>query len=309
MVKDRTTEFKELSKRSGNVFFDRTDVTLNATNGGTSRTQQPLTTLQDFLTAINDVRGQIGSLRKMLEEIISTHARILSATSGTKDLTNTLNGLVERFRVLSKEVSSATKKIDEEAKKSVYSDDVGVSRIKKNQATSIGQDVAQLLFQFNKEQMDYKEKCQKRINNYLNISGIHMPEDEIDAAIESGQLFNTVSVVMGEQEKKRLFEDIKSRHDDIIKLERSVRELADMFQDISLLVEAQGEMVDRIDRNVDNAREYAQAALKNVEEARKARNRAMRLKIAIGLCVAITLIILFIFLLGTFCVYLPFICR
>ena len=82
-----------------------------------------------------------------------------------------------------------------------------------------------------------------------------MPEDEVDQAIESGRLFNSVGVyslyfhtfhfqnvivilkvMMGEREKRMLFQEVKSRHDDIIMLEKSIRELAEMFQDVSMLV-------------------------------------------------------------------------
>jgi t-SNARE complex subunit (syntaxin) len=66
-----------------------------------------------------------------------------------------------------------------------------------------------------------------------------MPEEEVDQAIESGQLFNTVGIMMAEREKKLLFEDVKSRHEDIVRLEKTIRELHDMFQDLSMLVESQ----------------------------------------------------------------------
>lgn len=97
--------------------------------------------------------------------------------------------------------------------------------------------------EFHSEQVDYKQKCRKRIKDYLRIckfnkniriilflAGNQMPEDEIDQAIESGQLFNTVGILMADREKKMLFEDVKSRHEDIMRLEKSIRELHDMFQ-------------------------------------------------------------------------------
>ena len=44
---------------------------------------------------------------------------------------------------------------------------------------------------------------------------------------------------MGEREKKMLFEDVKSRHDDIIRIEKSIREMNEIFQDMSLLIRSQ----------------------------------------------------------------------
>lgn len=45
--------------------------------------------------------------------------------------------------------------------------------------------------------------------------------------------------MLAEREKKQLFEDVKSRHDDILKLEASIRELHEIFQDMAMLVESQ----------------------------------------------------------------------
>lgn len=36
-----------------------------------------------------------------------------------------------------------------------------------------------------------------------------------------------------------LFEDVKSRHDDIIRIEKSIREMNEIFQDMSLLIRSQ----------------------------------------------------------------------
>lgn len=44
---------------------------------------------------------------------------------------------------------------------------------------------------------------------------------------------------MAEREKKLLFEDVKSRHDDIVRLEKSIRELHELFQDMAMLVQSQ----------------------------------------------------------------------
>lgn len=66
-----------------------------------------------------------------------------------------------------------------------------------------------------------------------------MDEEQVDDAIEKGQLFNTVSLMMGDREKKVLYEEVQNRHDDIIKLEASIRELHEMFQDVFMLVESQ----------------------------------------------------------------------
>merc|ERR1719401_1461204 len=63
---------------------------------------------------------------------------------------------------------------------------------------------------------------------------------------------------------------IRDKHRDIVQLERSIGDLAQMFQDIALLVEAQGEMIDTIQAHVANTKTCTQKAEKNLHQTRKA---------------------------------------
>lgn len=110
-----------------------------------------------------------------------------------------------------------------------------------------------ILVAFNTEQVEYREKCRAKINKFLAIgtqsslgsitalclADLHLPDDEVDAKIESGELYNTVGILMAERDKKLLYEDVKSRHADIVRLEKSIIELHELFQDMAMLVQSQ----------------------------------------------------------------------
>lgn len=81
-----------------------------------------------------------------------------------------------------------------------------------------------------------------------------MDDDAIDEAFETGKFFDTVSVsffifkklylinfqvLLAERDKKSVFEDVRNRHADIIKLEASIRELHEIFQDMNMLIGCQ----------------------------------------------------------------------
>lgn len=46
-------------------------------------------------------------------------------------------------------------------------------------------------------------------------------------------------IIMETQQAKQTLADIEARHADIVKLERSIQELHDMFMDMAMLVEQQ----------------------------------------------------------------------
>lgn len=58
--------------------------------------------------------------------------------------------------------------------------------------------------------------------------------------IESGNpAIFTQGIIMEGQQARQTLADIEARHNDIMKLESSIRELHDMFMDMAMLVESQ----------------------------------------------------------------------
>ncbi len=49
----------------------------------------------------------------------------------------------------------------------------------------------------------------------------------------------TLQIMTDTQQAKQSLADIEARHEDIIKLEKSIKELHDMFMDMAMLVESQ----------------------------------------------------------------------
>nr|2M8R_A Chain A, Syntaxin-1A [Rattus norvegicus]3HD7_B Chain B, Syntaxin-1A [Rattus norvegicus]3HD7_F Chain F, Syntaxin-1A [Rattus norvegicus]3IPD_B Chain B, Syntaxin-1A [Rattus norvegicus]3IPD_F Chain F, Syntaxin-1A [Rattus norvegicus] len=91
---------------------------------------------------------------------------------------------------------------------------------------------------------------------------------------------------------KQALSEIETRHSEIIKLENSIRELHDMFMDMAMLVESQGEMIDRIEYNVEHAVDYVERAVSDTKKAVKYQSKARRKKIMIIICCVILGIII-----------------
>lgn len=71
------------------------------------------------------------------------------------------------------------------------------------------------------------------------------------------------------------YEDATETYRDVLKLEASIAELHQMFLDLAFLVEQQGELLDRIDVQVQSAADYVEQGNLQMEKAldyqRKAR--------------------------------------
>ncbi|VDK50852.1 unnamed protein product [Cylicostephanus goldi] len=141
------------------------------------------------------------------------------------------------------------------------------------------------MWKFNEEEENYKERCKKKITDYLKIRGpfieedIKLTDDEISDAIDNGDIFErTKGILLAYSDKKALFEDVKARRDELFEIEKVIRELGEMFVDLNNLVMSQGEMLDRIETNIEDAVDYAEKAKQNVKDARELMKKARKVQ-------------------------------
>lgn len=103
-----------------------------------------------------------------------------------------------------------------------------------------------------------------------------------------------IQILTDTKATRQALNEIESRHDEILKLERSIKDLHDMFQYLAMEVEAQvnqtlgemgrvvsrfqdtdlsflgllqGEMVNRIENNINQSTDYVEKAKDNMEQA------------------------------------------
>ncbi|XP_065562114.1 syntaxin-1A-like isoform X2 [Artemia franciscana] len=166
-------------------------------------------------------------------------------------------------------------------------------RIRKTQHSTLSRKFVEVMTEYNKTQTDYRERCKARILRQLEITGRQTTDQELEDMLEQGNpsVF-TQGIIMETQQARQTLADIEARHADIMKLENSIRELHDMFMDMAMLVESQGEMIDRIEYNVEHAQDYVQTATQDTKKALKYQSKARKKKIMIMICLAILGIIL-----------------
>jgi syntaxin 1B/2/3 len=94
-------------------------------------------------------------------------------------------------------------------------------------------------------------------------------------------------------------EDATNRHNEILKLERSISELNDLFVDVYELVALQDGLVNNIAKNVEAATEYTAEAHRNVVQAVTYKQRAQRktcMLIIVGVAILVALLVLVLIL-------------
>ena len=99
-----------------------------------------------------------------------------------------------------------------------------------------------------------------------------------------------------QREAQRVLSEVQERHQDLMKIEKSLVEMAQLFQDLSLLVNQQGDMIARIDTNVSAAVDYTEKGVQEMDKALNQQKKNRKRMCYSSICILFVLIILVVVL-------------
>ncbi|XP_062591069.1 syntaxin-like [Saccostrea cucullata] len=251
-----------------------------------------------FFEQVEEIRGMIDKIAGNVDEVKKKHSAILAAPQPDDKTKEELEELMTDIKKTANKVRARLKDIEQNIEKEEHSNKTSADlRIRKTQHATLSRKFVEVMNDYNACQIDYRERCKGRIQRQLEITGRTTTNDELENMLESGNpAIFTQGIIMETQAAKQTLADIEARHNDIIKLENSIRELHDMFMDMAMLVEQQGEMIDRIEYNVEQAVDYIETAKSDTKKAVKYQSKARRKLIMIIICVVVLIAIIAIIL-------------
>ncbi|KAH1171408.1 hypothetical protein KIL84_007026 [Mauremys mutica] len=159
--------------------------------------------------------------------------------------------------------------------------------MKRTQHGILSQQFLELINKCNTIQSQYRDRNVERIHRQLQI--------KLEQMLESGQTEVFVSNIMKDTRvTKQALNEIETRHDEILKLERSIQELHEMFTYLATEVELQGEMIDRIEKNILDSQDYVKKGHVHLSSARESQQKARKKKFMIIICLSVTVVIVVI---------------
>lgn len=158
-------------------------------------------------------------------------------------------------------------------------DKAKVREIRTNMQNQLTKKHCQLLVDFQKAQLDFKEALNQRQVREIHMVLPEATEEEVTEMLESGTSLSLVVAQKMAGTHHALIDEvnrIQDKHQDILRLERSAADLAQMFQEMAVLVDSQGEMLDAIEVHVHKAKVLTSKAEENLITTRKAQHSGQR---------------------------------
>lgn len=286
MTKDRLAALKAAQSDDDDVGPDDVAVSVEGRDGF----------MDEFFAEVEEIREMIDKIQANVEEVKKKHSAILSAPQTDEKVKQELEDLMADIKKTANKVRAKLKVIEQNIEQEEHTNKSSADlRIRKTQHSTLSRKFVEVMTEYNRTQTDYRERCKGRIQRQLEITGRQTTNEELEEMLEQGNpAVFTQGIIMETQQAKQTLADIEARHADIIKLENSIRELHDMFMDMAMLVESQGELVDRIEFHVTQATDHVVVGRGELQLAEDYQTKARKKKVLIIICLIIVVSILIV---------------
>ncbi|XP_054468560.1 syntaxin-2-like isoform X2 [Anoplopoma fimbria] len=235
----------------------------------TAATAECTFNMEDFFKTVGEVRSLIEKISSNTEEVEGRHGAILCTANQDKRKKDNMELLNDETKKNANLVRAKLKSMQDNFPVDDSSSRASViQRIQKNQHSHLTRCFAEVMRDYHKAQISFREKCKAQIQRQLEIVDKVTTDEELEEMLHRDNLSIFISDISSDALiSSQALSEIESRHQDIICLESSIKELHEIFSDTAMLLEIQGDLINSIEKNVTSAAEYVDASKEQTHEA------------------------------------------
>jgi len=304
MVRNRLAELQE---KSGVKAPDSAEEEMKPLN---KQDKKMSSSQEDFLKNLQDITSDIDNVNTNVKKIQTLQTRILQSVTDKPKEKEELNDLNAATTRLANKIRETLKGEQAKNEKNQQQDTTKLSarqqtdlRLRLTQVNSQSKRFQEVWSEYNDSQLNFRKKTKDVLIKQAKITGqTHLSNDEIERMIDEGKtdgLFGAKIHEQTQQAKVNLMA-LQERHGEFMKLEKQIEEVAQLFQEIAILVENQGEMVDNIYQNVLNAEIDVEKGREELGKAEEHQKSARKKKLICAILLIIVILIILLVILSEF---------
>jgi syntaxin 1B/2/3 len=209
----------------------------------------------DFLNRIQFLRNEIGSLSTNVQAISSLHQRSLAESDGGLS-GQQLERIVAETQTLNAGIRDQLKFLANDANKTTD----GSRSMKERQVATIKSEFERELNNYRNEESTFSQRYRDQIARQYRIVNPDANEDEVRQATEADWgnegVFQTALRSNRTAQASNILGNVRARHNELQRIEKTMLELASMFQDLAVLVEQQEEQVAQAEENAQKTTQF-----------------------------------------------------
>jgi len=217
--------------------------------------------MRDALDVVEWNTEQIETLRKKaaVETGQIEHKKIVTNVQTIMDETN---GKIRN-------VNASLKGLKERSDQDMSKQDASIAHMMlANRLNSTSIAIGKIVAKFNDTTERFQTSLHGKFARQARIIKADITEEEIDMIMSSpnpGQCLQQLMEVPDAMVDRLV--EIEERHEGILHIQKGVKEVQEMWQDLSLLIDAQAEMMDQVEKNVAATKNYTEKGVEHVKKA------------------------------------------
>lgn len=262
----------ELRKASGVTRLKRTDAVGQANKF-----------MADFLTLVDEIKPSLRLIQSNNRALKQIYGKYFTATTNEQreDYAQQMALLIDVTNAESGKLSTKFKNIEESNKQADKDFNLRTSeiRIRHNIYNVMSKTFLDAMLEFQDIQTQYKSMHRKTARRLYQLTNPNATATELDQAesMDVQTVLTQAVVDVRRNQAKDALAYVKSRHTEILKIEKSLMELQRLFNDMAVLVAAQAEFVDRIQDNITVAKVNIKDGLTELRKARHYQSHKFKL--------------------------------
>lgn len=247
--------------------------------------------LEIFFEHVSMVRNHITMIKQSTEfvkEMTTDMQEKALSDADTLKRNKMFSKVITKTNRLIKDLTESVKRIKEynDTFAAAHPDELPLLRIRSNIYGTLCKNFRDTVEEYNSAQEAQKRIVKEKLLRQCHYINTEVDEPAVEKALEEGntQVFrSTLAASSGEQQQQDLQAEatqalayVENKHNEIVTLTNSMRELHQLFLDLSFLVENQGELIDDIEDNCRRASEYVEKGVENLHQANVYQKKARK---------------------------------
>ena len=280
MVRDRLAELQAKSAEAEE----------EAKKGKYSKVDTMGDPLSDSLSKVSDLDEKLKKLQKDVEEFYKVQKNLVTRPQYDD---KAFKNEVREMEKLSDQIFATSNKLQKEVnvfRKEVSESDLSGTQAKmmNMHATRLGSGISKLLNDYRAAQVEYINGTQKLHHKATVITG----NEDSKGVSENNVELDFGAGFLEEQKQARLeLNEIKSRDEELKKIESKVFEVNQLFKEINAIITEQGEAIDNIEKNVEDAAVTVESGREQLKEAHKNKKKWYKKKVC---CIVFVVVVVLI---------------
>ncbi|OLY85038.1 Protein SSO2 [Smittium mucronatum] len=233
---------------------------------------------------INDrVKQNLAELGTLSDETSKSYNKILGAISGNdySRLSKELDEVDNQTRALINQVNSDLNKLGCSSDEGWLSGSQRASRKGRHQV--LAKSFSAFIQKYQDQKSQYKKNNEQRLARQFRIIKPDATEQEIEDAVsdENPQLFSSLILDSSKSRSynaKKVLGEVEQRHTDILKTQKAITELSELFIQINSIINQQQGAIDSIESAVEDANVHIEVGTVEVEKAIVYRRKSRKVK-------------------------------